>query len=420
MKTQQGYQWKKNVVAFMGSQAISIFGSSLVQYAITWHITLTTQSGIFATLSIICGFVPTLLLSPFAGVWADRYDRKRLIILADGGIALATMVLAFLFMGGHESIWLLLGAMAVRALGGAVQQPCINAMLPDIVPTEHLTRVNGINSSLNSLITLASPMVAGALITFVPLSAIFFIDVATAAAAILVMLFLFRLPEKLAAQKPEGQEQGGYFGEMKRGFAYVAKHAYLRNFFVFMTIFNFLAAPIAFLTPLQVTRNYGGEVWHLTALEMVFSVGMLIGGLTISAWGGFKNRIHTMGAAALMMGIGVAVMGLPLPLWPYLIVMGIGGLVMPMVNTPAIVMLQERVEPEYMGRIFSLMTMISSSVMPLGMLLFGPLADVVRIEYLLLCTGVVMAVASLMIFRNKALIRAGHRLEKVEGGQRAA
>jgi len=99
--------WLRNIILFLSSQSISLFGSSLVQYTIMWHITLTTESGLMMTLYIICGFIPTFILSPIAGVWADRYNRKMLIILADGLIAAATLALAILFSMGFDAIWLL-------------------------------------------------------------------------------------------------------------------------------------------------------------------------------------------------------------------------------------------------------------------------------------------------------------------------
>jgi len=107
--------WQKKTTLFLTSQTISLFGSSLVQYAITWYITLRTQSGMMMTIAIICGFLPTFLLSPFAGVWADRYHRKTLIVLSDSLIAMATLVLAILFWIGYDAIWLLFAASAVRA-----------------------------------------------------------------------------------------------------------------------------------------------------------------------------------------------------------------------------------------------------------------------------------------------------------------
>lgn len=165
--------WKKNISLFLSSQMISLFGSSIVQYAILWHITLTTESGLMMTVYIICGFIPTFILSPFAGVWVDRYNRKHLIILADGMIALATLILAILFYLGYNSIWLLFVIAAIRAFGAGVQMPAIGAILPQIVPTDKLTKVNGINGSLQSMVLLVSPMVGALFYSVTTLENIF-------------------------------------------------------------------------------------------------------------------------------------------------------------------------------------------------------------------------------------------------------
>lgn len=396
--------WKKNTAVFLISQAISIFGSSLVQFAITWYITLTTKSGIYSMLAIVFGILPMFFLSPFAGVWADRYNRKKLIVFADGGIALCTLVVALFFLTGRGSLWLLFVALAIRAVGGAVQTPAVNAMLPSLVPPEHLTRINGLYGSIQSLITLLSPMLSGALLGFASLEVIFFIDVVTAALAIIVMLVFFHLP----AQPNDGKAPtGDYYTDLKLGIAYIKKHPYLRSFFLFCSIYFFMAAPVAFLTPLQAARNYGGEVWHLTAIEVAFSLGMTIGGLGVAAWGGLKNRTHNLVISSVVMGLCTILLGFPIRFWFYIGLMGIFGLVMPLFNTPAMVLLQERVDPDYMGRIFGIVVMINTGMMPLGMLIFGPLADVIAIEWLLLGTGAVMLGLAYAIARNKPLLQAG-------------
>ena len=122
--------WKKQTVMFLTSQTISLFGTSLVQYAILWHVTLNTQSGLMMMILIICGFLPTFFLSPFAGVWADRFDRKKLIIISDAMIALTTLILAILFIMGYDALWLLFVMSALRAVGTAVQTPAVGAFIP--------------------------------------------------------------------------------------------------------------------------------------------------------------------------------------------------------------------------------------------------------------------------------------------------
>jgi DHA3 family macrolide efflux protein-like MFS transporter len=396
--------WKKNIILFLGSQTISLFGSALVQYAILWYITLNTQSGMMMTISILCGFLPTFILSPIAGVWADRYNRKMLIMLADSLIAFSTLILAILFLIGYDDLWLLFVMSAVRAVGTGIQTPAVGAILPQIVPEEQLTKVNGANGSIQALIMLIAPIISAALLTTSSLETIFFIDVITAAIAVTILLFFL----KIAVHEKASQEQTtSYFSDMQKGFAYVQNHVFLKKFFLFFSGFFILSAPAAFLTPLQVTRSFGDNVWRLTAIEVTFSIGMIIGGILISSWGGYKNKIHTMTLATLVFGACTFALGIIPIFWLYLIFMGIIGIAIPMFNTPSTVLLQEKVEQDYLGRVFGVLGMISTSMMPLGMLVFGPISDFVPIEWLLIGTGILMFIQGFFLLGSKVLIEAG-------------
>ncbi|MCO1603532.1 MFS transporter [Desulfosporosinus nitroreducens] len=403
--------WKKNIILFLASQTISLFGSSLVQYAIMWHITLTTRSGMMMTIAIICGFLPTLLLSPFAGVWADRYNRKTLIILSDSMIALSTLVLAILFLTGYGSLWLLFVTSAIRALGSAIQMPAIGAFLPQIVPEDKLTKVNATNGSIQAIVMLVSPMVSGALLTMVTIEMIFFIDVFTAAIAVLVLFLFLHVPVHMKAQ---AKQTTSYFSDMHEGFNYIKNHAYIKRFFLFCTFFFFLIAPVSFLTPLQVARSFGDDVWRLTAIEITFSIGMILGGLIMASWGGFKNRIHSMTLASLLIGVCTFALGVVPVFWIYLTIMGLAGIALPLFNTPSTVLLQEKVEANFLGRVFGVLGMIASTMLPLGMLLFGPLADIIKIEWLLIGTGLLLFIQGFFLLGNKVLIEAGKPISKPE------
>lgn len=408
--------WRRDFVSFILSQTLSLLGSSLVQYAIVWYVTLKTRSGLMMTLITVFAFLPAFFLSPFAGVWADRHDRKRLIMLADGGIALVTLVLALLFAAGQEGIWLLLLASALRAVGGAVQGPAVGAILPQIVPETELLRANGIVGTIQSTIMLVSPMASGALLSFAPIQVIFLIDVATAALAIGVLLFVVRVaPHAKALRKAEL----GYFQDMGAGLRYIREHRYLTSFFAYLAIFLFMITPAAFLTPLQVTRNFGADVWRLSAVEIAFSAGMMLGGAAISLWAGFRNRMRTMIAANLAMALCTIALGLLPWFWPYIAVMGIFGVAMPFFNTPSATMIQEHVEQDYLGRVFSVFTMLQTSLMPLGMLLFGPLADRIRVEWLLLGTGALMLAQGLVALGRRRLIETGEPVAAAAGAEEA-
>lgn len=402
--------WEKNIILFLLSQTISLFGSSLVQYAIIWHITLETQSGLMMTVSIICGFLPVFFISPFAGVWADRYNRKTLIVLSDSLIAVSTLVLAILFYLGYDALWMLFVASSIRAFGSSVQTPAIGAFIPQLVPEEKLTKINAANGSIQAMVTLVSPMLSGALLTLTNIEVIFLIDVVTAIVAISILLTFLHVPPHAKALE---KQTTSYFNDMQEGIIYIKSHDFLKSFFLFMAIFYILISPAAFLTPLQVIRNFGDDVWRLTAIEVTFSIGMMLGGIGMASWGGFKNKIHTMTLSVITMGCCSFALGVIPNFWIYIFLMCLFGIVMPIFNTPAMVLLQEKVAGDFLGRVFSVLGMISSIMMPFGMLVFGPMADHIKIEWLLIGTGILMVTMSFFFAGNQTLIEAGKPINRL-------
>lgn len=162
--------FNSRVLLFLISQNLSLFGSSVVGFAIIWHITLETSSGTWLMLGTLTTMIPQVLVSLWGGVWADRYNRKHLIMLSDTFVALATLVLALFYIAGFREIWLLLAISAVRALGSGVQSPAVNAIYPQLVPPEGLTRVQAVNQSLSSALMLLAPAAGGLLLGWLDIS----------------------------------------------------------------------------------------------------------------------------------------------------------------------------------------------------------------------------------------------------------
>jgi DHA3 family macrolide efflux protein-like MFS transporter len=396
--------WRRTAALFLASQILSLFGSSLVQYALLWYVTLNTGSGVMMTIYILAGFLPTFLLSPLAGVWADRYNRRILIILADGAIALTTLALALLFSAGHELLWLVFLAAAIRAMGTAVQHPAVGAILPQIVPQDRLMRVNGIFGSFQSVIGLGAPVLSAVLMSTSPLSTVFYIDVVTAALAIILLAFFIPITRHRNA---DGPENSSHLQEIIAGFRYIGSHRYLIPLFVFTSGILILVGPAAFLTPLQIARSYGEEVWRLSAIEVAFSLGMAAGGGLLAIWGGFKNRVHTLVLSTLLMGTCTLWLGFTPVFALYIAAMVLFGIALAMYNTPTAVLLQEHVEEQFLGRVFSVYSMLFSSLMPLSMLIFGPLAELMSIELQLIITGSAMLLIGLTMPLSRQLIAAG-------------
>ncbi|MNV28871.1 putative bacilysin exporter BacE [compost metagenome] len=382
--------WKRKITLFLTAQTISLFGSSLVQYAIIWYITLTTTSGVMMTISTVCGFLPQMAISLFAEVWIDRYSRKKMIMLADGMIAIATLILAVMFLLGYHNIWLLYLILLIRAAGTGIQVPAVNALIPQIVPKDQLMKVNGVNSSISSLMMFLAPAAGGVILSISTIETAFFIDVMTAIIGIGMMCIIV-IPAH--AKVEDGQKSN--VQDIKEGFKYLKDHAFIKQLLIYLFVVMILISPAAFLTPLMVSRSFGPEVWRLTASEMTFSAGALVGGVLIASWGGFKSRIHTNILACalyglLMVGLGVAPMFAKYLLFNLLI-----GITMPCFNAPLTVLLQQNVDPDMQGRVFSLVQVTNSCALPLGMVLFGPLADSVQVETILIFAGIAVIMCAL-------------------------
>jgi len=373
--------WKKKIALLLISQNISLFGSSAVSFSIIWYITLQTSSGKWVMLSTVFSLLPQVIISLWAGVWADRYNRKYLIMLADGFIALATMVLGIAFWTGYQKMELFLALSLIRSLGTGIQMPAVNALYPQIVPLENLTRVQGINQTLNSVLMLLSPAMGGIVLGSLGISWVFLVDVITALAAIAVLSFIH--VEKVA----RSEETASVYAELRQGIAYALNHKLLRQILIFFGVSFFLITPASELTPLFVERSFGGDVWRLTANEMVWTIGSLIGGVFVSLRGEFKDKIRTVAICLVAFGITFGLLGIAGNFTLYLIIMGVSGIFLPFIATAQTVLIQENVEEAMMGRVFSLVQIVTGIAMPIAILFFGPLADIVPIGSILLVTG---------------------------------
>jgi len=355
------------------------------------------------TLILLCSFVPQLIISFFSGVWADKYNRKTLIILADGGIALATLALIIYMLAGYESIPALLFIAAVRSVGIGIQMPAMNALIPQIVPADKLVKVNGINGSLQSIVNLASPAVAGTILIYGKIYNIMMIDVVTAIIGISILM-LISIPKHKRAQEIVPTS---YFADLKEGFKYSVNHSFLKPLLLISAFFAILCVPASFLNVLMVTQVFGPDYLYLTFNEMSFFIGMLLGGLIIGAWGGFKNRVKTMLIGLAAFGLFTLGFGLTQELWVYLILMAIVGITMPFVSSPMMSMVQEKVEPDKQGRVFSLMQIVFTALTPLSMMFFGPMADIIPVQTMVVYCGALIILLSVPFFFNKAFYRQG-------------
>lgn len=392
--TKRRQPWRRNAVGFLLSQGITLFGSSIVQMAIIWQVALETSSGLWVTLLTLSATVPQTVLSFFGGVWADRVSRKRLILLADLGIALVTLALALFFWSGLTAgmLPLLLLVSALRSLGAGIQTPAVSAVIPQIVPEAHYMRYNGIYGSMMSIVQFAAPAAAGALLALGPFYRILLIDVASAVVGVL-LLAAVHIPH----ENSRTGEGSTFWADLKGGISYAAGDRTVRSLLLAYGAFIFLCVPSGFLAVLMIERTFGSSYAFLTLSEMAGFAGMVLGGFLLGLWGGFAKRKVTLAAGLLGYGIFSIAIGAAYTFWVFALLMFLTSFFIPIVQSATTTLLQEQVPAERQGRVFGLLGAMYSGFLPLGTALFGPLADLLRIQSMVVVCGVLILLLGLWV-----------------------
>ena len=386
--------WTRKTVLFLVSQCITLFGSMIVQMSVIWYVTLKTSSGGWVAAFTICSYLPQFLISFFAGVWADRYSRKKLIVLSDTVITVATATMFFVMpVISADSILLsaLLAMSIIRSIGAGIQTPAVNAVIPHLVPEEYLMRYNGINATIQSIVQFAAPAVAGAVLSVGTFRATLFIDILTA------LLGIGLLSCVLLPKQETISENVSVFSEMKAGVHYSFSDKIIGKILIVYGLFILLSVPAGFMAALLVSRLYGDVYWYLTAVELVGFAGMALGGVLMGILGGFKSRVKTFAAGLLTLIIMTIGMGLSPYFILYLVLMFVYSITLTMIQTAATTIIQEKAEGTMQGRVFGLMGAMYSGFLPVGMAIFGPLADILPLQWIMVGSGIALILVTVYL-----------------------
>lgn len=332
-------------------------------------------------------------------------NRKVLVMVSDASIAAATLVLAFLMLGGLTDLWIILLAVAVRSVGAGFQQPAVQAMIPQLAPEDQLMRINGVFQTISSAMALLAPATAGVVFGIWGIVPVFFIDVVTAVIGI-ALLALVPVPTLAAIAE---KKKTGYFEDLVEGMRYISSHAIVRWVLVLFGIIFLLTVAPSFITPLMIARRFGAEVWMLTVLELAFSVGMLVGGVLVATVLAKRSRVGLIVVSSFGFGVFTAGLGVSPNLWVFYAFMFLVGLFVPLFSASSMTLLQETVPLDKQGRVFSYFGIIMAVATPIGTAVFGPLADVVGVELLLVIVGVVtvgVIVVAVLVPSGREAMRA--------------
>ncbi|MHC5375648.1 MFS transporter [Enterococcus sp. LJL120] len=391
MKTRehQVNNWKKNIAYLLSSQGISMIGTMLVQYAIIWHVTLSTNSGLMTGLVTSIGLLPMVTVLPFAGALADHYNRKMISIISDSVVAVVSLLaaIALLITNNLENnMFLLVSLTFIRSVGQGFQSPTVSAILPQLTPKDSLVRINGVDQTIQASMMLASPALAAALLNFLPLAFILLIDFITATIGVSIMLTKVHIPSIEILKN----SQINIIDDIKSGLTYLNAHKILVALIVVGFIGSVLATPASNLAPLQITREFNDGLWQLSAIEIGFAAGMLIGGAVMSVWGGLKDKLKTVALGYALLVIPFLTLGITSHFWIYFLMMVTIGFVVPISRTAMVSFFQASTDSNHMGRVMSIVTMTISFASPAALLIIGPLADTISINLIMIAAGILL------------------------------
>lgn len=393
--------WQRRFFTFWAAQAVSLIGSNLAQFAITWWLTKATGSATVLAMATLVATLPGVILGPLAGVLVDRGNRRLIIIVADGISALGAALLLVLFWADAIAIWQVYAITFVRALAGIFHFAAEQASLSLMVPQEQLARVAGLNQMIQGVNMVVAPPLGALLLEVLALHGMMAIDVVTALIAI-GLVFMITIPQPPATS---AQARLSILADLRTGLLYIWRWPGLFLGICLSALLNFLLNPAFSLLPILVTQHFNGDALQFATLNTTLGLGFMAGGLLLSVWGGFKRRIYTAITGIAGMAIGTLLIALAPANSYWMAVTGIAlfGLLNPIANGPFMAIMQTVVAPEMQGRFFTVLNTLSQGMAPLGLLLAGPVADAFGVQIWFLIGSIGLLVISVIFFLTPSL-----------------
>lgn len=380
--------WKLKFYTIWAGQAVSLITSAILQMAIIFYLTEKTGSAMVLSMASLVGFLPYAVFGSAIGVLVDRHDRKKIMIGADLIIAAAGAVLAIVAFYMELPVWMVMIVLFIRSIGTAFHTPALNAVTPLLVPEEQLTKCAGYSQSLQSISYIVSPAVAALLYSVWDLNAIIAIDVlgAVIASITVAIVRIPKLGDRVQSLEPN------FIREMKEGIVVLRQNKGLFALLLLGTLYTFVYMPINALFPLISMDYFNGTPVHISITEISFASGMLAGGLLLGRLGSFEKRVLLITSSFFIMGASLAVSGIlpPNGFVIFVVCCAIMGLSVPFYSGVQTALFQEKIKPEYLGRVFSLTGSIMSLAMPIGLILSGFFADRIGVNHWFLLSGILI------------------------------
>lgn len=401
--------WKRAFAIIWGGQFFSILSSSLVNFAVIIWISLQTGSAEMLAWAAIAAILPQSLIGPFTGVLIDRWNRKLIMMLADTFIALCTLVLALLFWLNIAETWHIFALLALRSVGSSFHMPAMQASVPLLAPPSQLTRIAGINQIIASISQIAGPALGAMLITVWDIEYVLLIDVAGALIAV-SSLFFVHIPN------PPQDEAGDrhILKEMKEGAMLILRDRGISYLLLYSVLVTFFIVPISVVFPLMTLNYFQGTEFQAGIIEAVWSVGALAGGAIMGAKVYKVNRVVLINWMYVVCGITFLLTGLLTPagfIW-FAALTALAGVSAAINNSAFTGLLQSKISPTALGRVFSLYFTVSLIPSMLGLIGIGFLADGLGLTTSFILSGAIIILIGIAAFLTPSVMKLDRIVEQ--------
>lgn len=402
-------KWKSQFIVVALGQAISMLGSQGVQFALIWWLAEKTSSPLMLGISGIVAYLPMSLFSPIAGIAADRYNRKFISIFSDMTMGMIALIYAVLLFFLDLPVWTVFVMLCVRGIGSTFQQPAIQSIIPQLVPKDQLVKTNGWMQLLNSGSFLLGPVIGASLYAIFPMSVVLMSDVVGAILAS-VALAVVKIPK---LEKTENEKQR-FVTEIKEGLQVFREDKKLFYIVIAEALCMFFYAPLSSFYPLMTSDYFDLSAMYGSAVELSFAIGMIVSSLLFSSVLKVERKIRVSFIGLLGMGIASVICGVIPPVyigWFFFAASCMCLGVAENIHTiPLTAYIQETVAPKKMGRAFSVLTLISSVPMPVGLLFSSPIAEKVGVNVWFFISGLCMLTLTTLVLIRYA---AKHRRQEI-------
>ncbi|MEE9376861.1 MAG: MFS transporter [Candidatus Lokiarchaeia archaeon] len=381
----------KSYLFFWSGQLFSLLGSMVVFFVIIFWIADVYGDPMISAFASFLYILMMTICMPFAGVIADRVNRRLLIVVVDSLQAFATFGLILIFQFGVANIWIVYIFISLRSIFQAFHVPTVNAIIPTMVPKEKLSRINGINFLFSGVVQLFAPFIGATLLIFLSMHLILWADIITFFIALIPLLLITIPSVKQVNLIEEKVEKSSFLKEFRLGLKTLKLIPGVIIMIVLWMFLNFIIRPVDSLMALFILDFHGGGVGHLAFAQMVFTGGMIAGALLTSIKKNWNNKIRVIFISLVLALIGYFIFAIA-PSGSFYI-LGLGGAILgfnlPIINSLYQTFIQTAVPADKLGRVTSIDHTLSSAISPIGSLLSGPLAVLFGIQALFIYCGLI-------------------------------